>query len=1113
MPHAKSNQRANPWDASRFWEKYCMPSEPDIVDLENVRSRELDEIVKRRREANIASEKDDQGHPKSPGGDLVGLALSGGGVRSASFNLGLLQSLYRNGILRHVDYMSTVSGGGYVGSSLSSLALHPDTEFDWKRDDAEDDDADVNESPEHAGRRFTLAPREDGRQPPRVLELIHGGEYLRRPLIFLNRYLVGVLLTNVVALSFVFALTALVAMLFRYLDHTWMINWLFALGFQGDISRAFFPTVLFFSLWLVMWAISYWRKGSRAEGRVARWFMTLTIMSFLLGGAALLGTGDVSLTHLRDNYGIEPPSELVDLGGELKTYFVIALAIALIPYLRIKELIRSGTRPRTAVEGWIFAVASRALLYGLPLLIFGWLARENISLFNENRHEHRYGVKFNTQYDFVPLEFRDWSGTWQEIELQATKLSGTSAGGRLEVSQRMWNPVAPYELTNGANVRGVDETVADQKQGVDVGQGDQLDAYHDQIVQTRKLVMRMSAFDRDTSMIQRWQMYLGYLVTGHPNGVTEQFDRRQQYLDLRWKICRRLTNTILVDSQFYREFATAKQDLAVIQAGDLKQQEDNLREINSLVVSAEHLEKQISDLGQNGPEFLTWLKDREALIAKLDDNARKGISEGNLGLQKELRQLMGREQYVLLENELKAVNWQLLRAYWGEQLAPKSTVYAMVCLAADQETRWMWFLWAFGLFALSACVVNMNATSLHGFYRNMLARMWITECPGIGRRIPLARLETVARGAPYHLICATVHMLGRRRRTDQSTTDTFIFSQAYCGSSRTGYVPTDGYMFGSFDLANAMALSGAAVSPTQVHNPLLAVLLMLSNSRLGQWLPNPGHRVLSLAWLDRIVSLLPPVPLRLMVGTMQKAENRNYCFVSDGGHHENLGLESLLLRRCRLIIAADVSGDPCYEFRDFVHLLRRMRFEYGIRIVGLDGLDSGVPLETLVPHRLRDADDRSEKQPTIDATLDNNLAESHYLVARILYPDDGPSDAPREGYLVYIKPNFTGDEAIDLARYPLEAPAFPHDPTTDQFYAPQKFESYRQLGFHIGETVCREQFSQYQSHDEFAPTMRQWSPVEPGSQRNERPTAEPLCKIRLDAVDRKNQHQPQRIPK
>lgn len=56
------------------------------------------------------------GHPFS--GDWSGIGLSGGGVRSATFCLGALQALALKEILPNFDYMSTVSGGGYIGSSL-----------------------------------------------------------------------------------------------------------------------------------------------------------------------------------------------------------------------------------------------------------------------------------------------------------------------------------------------------------------------------------------------------------------------------------------------------------------------------------------------------------------------------------------------------------------------------------------------------------------------------------------------------------------------------------------------------------------------------------------------------------------------------------------------------------------------------------------------------------------------------------------------------------------------------------------------------------------------------------------------------------------------------------
>jgi hypothetical protein len=55
---------------------------------------------------------------------LVGLAFSGGGIRSATFNLGILQALAKAKTLRTFDYLSTVSGGGYIGSWLMGWMHH-----------------------------------------------------------------------------------------------------------------------------------------------------------------------------------------------------------------------------------------------------------------------------------------------------------------------------------------------------------------------------------------------------------------------------------------------------------------------------------------------------------------------------------------------------------------------------------------------------------------------------------------------------------------------------------------------------------------------------------------------------------------------------------------------------------------------------------------------------------------------------------------------------------------------------------------------------------------------------------------------------------------------------
>src|SRR4029077_16193392 len=59
---------------------------------------------------------------------LGALCLSGGGIRSASFGLGVLQGLARFGLLGKFHYLSTVSGGGYIGSWLSAWRSNEDDE-------------------------------------------------------------------------------------------------------------------------------------------------------------------------------------------------------------------------------------------------------------------------------------------------------------------------------------------------------------------------------------------------------------------------------------------------------------------------------------------------------------------------------------------------------------------------------------------------------------------------------------------------------------------------------------------------------------------------------------------------------------------------------------------------------------------------------------------------------------------------------------------------------------------------------------------------------------------------------------------------------------------------
>ena len=90
--------------------------------LDTVIDAEKAYLKKRRRKNGLSKPEDD---------DLWGLSVSGGGIRSATFGLGVLQRLTSNNVLKRFDYLSTVSGGGYIGSCLTSLLTEqPDKKAD-----------------------------------------------------------------------------------------------------------------------------------------------------------------------------------------------------------------------------------------------------------------------------------------------------------------------------------------------------------------------------------------------------------------------------------------------------------------------------------------------------------------------------------------------------------------------------------------------------------------------------------------------------------------------------------------------------------------------------------------------------------------------------------------------------------------------------------------------------------------------------------------------------------------------------------------------------------------------------------------------------------------------
>jgi predicted acylesterase/phospholipase RssA len=71
----------------------------------------------------------------------VGIALSGGGIRSAAFCLGALQALDFHHVVPHADYLSTVSGGGYIGACVTAGMSQNNGKFPFGTSDVRDNDA------------------------------------------------------------------------------------------------------------------------------------------------------------------------------------------------------------------------------------------------------------------------------------------------------------------------------------------------------------------------------------------------------------------------------------------------------------------------------------------------------------------------------------------------------------------------------------------------------------------------------------------------------------------------------------------------------------------------------------------------------------------------------------------------------------------------------------------------------------------------------------------------------------------------------------------------------------------------------------------------------------
>ena len=362
---------------------------------------------------------------------------------------------------------------------------------------------------------------------------------------------------------------------------------------------------------------------------------------------------------------------------------------------------------------------------------------------------------------------------------------------------------------------------------------------------------------------------------------------------------------------------------------------------------------------------------------------------------------------------------------------------------ANSQVRWIIGMVLVGC-VLTWPFLDINDFSLHPFYRSRLANAYLVQ-PNTGKLqggaiVQLSKSRIDNSRAPYHIINAALNA-GESTAPEirGRIADFFEFSADFCGAESIGYAATDAYEEKNkeLDLATAMAISGGAASPYMgVNSSATKFLFALLNIRLDYWLSVPGRDA---TWKDRAPSQL----IRQMLGMLD--EKSAAINLSDGGHIENLGVYTLLKRRCKLIVAIDGECDPQISCSSLIQAMRYAEIDFGIKIdIDLNRLKSAL----------------WDKTPDVDGTAARSpFTRYHFSLGTINYgtyekeTGDKKEVVKEIGYLLYIKSSMTGNEPDMLMRYKQNHIDFPHQSTGDLFYNEEQFECYRALGEHIVQDI------------------------------------------------------------
>ncbi|MFI5457641.1 MAG: hypothetical protein ACHRXM_19535 [Isosphaerales bacterium] len=160
----------------------------------------------------------------------------------------------------------------------------------------------------------------------------------------------------------------------------------------------------------------------------------------------------------------------------------------------------------------------------------------------------------------------------------------------------------------------------------------------------------------------------------------------------------------------------------------------------------------------------------------------------------------------------------------------------------------------------------------------------------------------------------------------------FLLSPLYCGSQSFGYARTEnsrpaGAADSNLSLGRAVAIAGAAGGGGMGSLPPgpLTALFTLFSARPGCWIEKP--KADGWAAADPRYADLPVTASHGLAGG-----GGDFVYLTDGGEFEGLGVYELIRRRCRYIVAVHAGRDGGTPDAGLATLIRRCRIDFGLRI-------------------------------------------------------------------------------------------------------------------------------------------------------------------------------------